>query len=108
MPAAVATHTSTQRWSSKEPADARLTPPRREGHLCAPPLFRCSFPIRGIHNPGGIAMKSAVFSSIQLCFLVVSALLIVGIGQARAERYKVTDLGALPGGSDRSVSHGIN
>jgi probable HAF family extracellular repeat protein len=53
-------------------------------------------------------MKSAVFSSIQRCFLVVSALLIVGIGQARAERYKVTDLGALPGGSDRSVPHGIN
>lgn len=34
--------------------------------------------------------------------------LVVGIVQARAERYKVTNLGALPGGSDRSVPHGIN
>jgi probable HAF family extracellular repeat protein len=44
----------------------------------------------------------------QLFPLAVSVLLVIGVVQARAERYKVIDLGILPGSSDTSVPHDIN
>jgi hypothetical protein len=67
MPAAVATHTATQRWSRKEPADARI-PPLLVCRAGQPGAAPCPRPVSREAPTAGPLLTPPSGESITPCF----------------------------------------